>query len=98
MKVSSQVLGPDCFTAGETALSIHIRGGLVSPRAALDVMENRGLLPLPGIEPIPLSPFRSLVTTLTELSQFLGDIHVIPNLKYATVTSERIPNYLSRCS
>jgi hypothetical protein len=38
------------------ALVTHWIGGWVDPRARLDAIENRGLLPLPGIESRPFSP------------------------------------------
>jgi hypothetical protein len=36
---------------GERALSTHWIGGRVGPRAGLDALEKRKILPLPGIEP-----------------------------------------------
>jgi hypothetical protein len=42
---------PGRFTPREGANSTHWIGGWVGPRAGLDAVEKRNLLPLPGIEP-----------------------------------------------
>jgi hypothetical protein len=44
------------FTLGETAIGIHWIGGGIGLRGRLDTMENRKILPLPGIEPRPSKP------------------------------------------
>jgi hypothetical protein len=46
---------PGRFTTGEIAPGTHWIEGWVSPRAALEAVENR-MLPLPGFEPRPSSP------------------------------------------
>jgi hypothetical protein len=48
--VSGQVYAPDLFTSGHRAPGTHWIGGWMDPRAGLDAVE-KGLLPLPGIEP-----------------------------------------------
>jgi hypothetical protein len=42
------------FTLGERAPGTHWIGGWVDPRAGLDDMEKRKILPLPGLELRPL--------------------------------------------
>jgi hypothetical protein len=44
------------FTSGEKTTGTHMIGGWVVPRASLDAMEKRKILPLPGIEPQLSSP------------------------------------------
>jgi hypothetical protein len=46
---------PCHFTTGERAPGTHWIGGWVGPKPALDDMEERKILPLPGIEPQPSS-------------------------------------------
>jgi hypothetical protein len=47
----------DSFFPGESASGTHRIGGQVDPKADLDAMEKKSLLPLPGIEPIPFSQY-----------------------------------------
>jgi hypothetical protein len=44
---------PDQFTPRKIVPGIHWIGGWVSPRAGLDVVEKRTILPLPGFETQP---------------------------------------------
>jgi hypothetical protein len=41
---------PCCFTTGEIAPGTHWVRGWVGPRAGLDAVDTRKMLPLPGIE------------------------------------------------
>jgi hypothetical protein len=45
-----------CFTPGEIVPGTHWVGGWVGPRAGLDIVEKRIILPLPGFEPLSSSP------------------------------------------
>jgi hypothetical protein len=58
---------PSCFTPKESAPGTHWIGGWVGPRADLDAVEKRIILPLLRIKPQPSSP--QLVAIPTELSQ-----------------------------
>jgi hypothetical protein len=42
---------PGCFTAGERAPGTHWIGGWVGPRASLEAVEKRKILPQPEFEP-----------------------------------------------
>jgi hypothetical protein len=50
MEVSVLASCPCHFTLRETTHSTHWTGGWVDPRACLDVMEKREILPLPEIK------------------------------------------------
>jgi hypothetical protein len=58
---------PGRFTFLERAHCTHWIGGWVGPRAGLDVVEKRKIMPLPGIEPRQSSPYP--VAMPTELSR-----------------------------
>jgi hypothetical protein len=45
---------PGRFTPGERASGTHWIGGWMGPRAGLDEVERRKILPLPGLEIRPL--------------------------------------------
>jgi hypothetical protein len=47
----------------EIARGTHWIGGWVDPRAGLDAMEKRKILPLPGIEPRPSRPYHVAIPT-----------------------------------
>jgi hypothetical protein len=49
-------LDPGRFTLGERALGTHWVGGWLEPRAALDDMDKRKFLTLPGLEFRHLGP------------------------------------------
>jgi len=50
-------LCPSCYTPRERAPSTHFIGGLIGPRAGLDMVAKRqNLCPLPEIEPQASSP------------------------------------------
>jgi hypothetical protein len=55
MEVRGELQAPAALPPGERAPGIHWVGGWVAPRADLDPMENRKILPLLGIEPRPSS-------------------------------------------
>jgi hypothetical protein len=44
------------FTPGKRATGTHLIGGWVGPRADLDTVEKRTILPLPGIESLGVHP------------------------------------------
>jgi hypothetical protein len=47
----------------ETAPGIHWIGGWMGPRARLDAMEKRKIVPLPGIQPRPSSLYHVAIST-----------------------------------
>jgi hypothetical protein len=56
MEVSEQLHGLVAFPPGESASATLCVGGLVGPRAALDVIEKRKILPFLGIETPTFQP------------------------------------------
>jgi hypothetical protein len=67
---------PGRFTPGEIAPDTHWIGRWVGPRACLDAMEERKILPLPGIEPQPSSALARRYTDSATLQTYNKPIYV----------------------
>jgi hypothetical protein len=90
--VSAQLHAPAAFYPRERAPGTHCIGSWVDPRAGLDDVEKWKFLPLPGLEPRPLShPARSIFIKVEILTWDLSKstLRVVDTRPESSVTAFR---------
>jgi hypothetical protein len=84
MEVRGHLHASAAYIPGEIAPGTHSIGGWVGPRAGLDAVEKRKILPLEGVEPRPSTPSLYRLICHGSFSSPLIDENIIP-LNISTV-------------